>query len=119
MSVRLRRTSGVPQTCTSKIFCSSNKAPTWRPDTSVVAARRTSPGLMPAACAAGRSTSISMVGSVTRRWTRTSSAPSTPDRIVPTSAAFSWRTLEVLPVQRAHGTGAFSLASTSLSRFWE
>ena len=96
-SLTLRRTSGRPQTCTSKIFCSSKSAPTWMPDTSVVAARRTSPGLIPAAWALGRSTSISMVGSVTMRWTRTSRAPSIPESTWPTSAAFSCRTSRSCP----------------------
>ena len=45
--VRLWRVSGVLHTTTSNTFCSSNRFPTWSPDSKVAAARRTSPGLIP------------------------------------------------------------------------
>ena len=62
MLVRLCRVLGVPYTITSNTFCSSNRLPTWRPETSDVAARRTSPGLRPYCLALSRFTLISSVG---------------------------------------------------------
>jgi len=46
-SVRSPRELGAPHTTTSKIFDCSYRLPTIRPEVSVVASRRTSPGLSP------------------------------------------------------------------------
>ena len=61
-SVRSLRLPGAPQTTTSKIFDCSYRLPTIRPDVSVVASRRTSPGRSPYFCAAASLTRTSTVG---------------------------------------------------------
>ena len=60
--LRLPRTAGVPSTTTLKTFCCSKKLPTVRPDSSVAASRRMSPGLTPFLVAAARLTARFSVG---------------------------------------------------------
>ena len=97
MLSKLVRSSGVPHTTTSKTFCSSNRLPTWMPDSSDVAARRTSPGLTPWAAAFSRSTLISTVGSVIGAVTDGPSIPEISDIAARTSSALVPRTARSWP----------------------
>ena len=73
----LARVGGPPHSTTSKMACPSYSLPTVSPETIVLASRRMSPGRRPTRWADGRSTWISIVGSVTSAWTTGAMTPGT------------------------------------------
>ena len=119
-SLTLRRTSGAPQTCTSKIFCSSNSTPTWMPDTSVVAARRTSPGLIPSRLGLGQ-VDLDLDASARSRCAGRGrrGAPSMPGEQLADLGRLPLQRRQVLRRRAGPRTVSASDASTSLMRFCE
>ena len=98
-SASLCRISWVPHTATSKTFCSSNRFPTTRPESKVVAARRTSPGASPNSSAESMSGSTWIVGSSAGTSTWAFSSPSMPVIARRTSSALASRICWVLAVE--------------------